>query len=88
MLHWANHVVKTERMTLERARMLSLENSSQLTIVSSRLRNIVMLPQVISRMNRLMPECQIVMKTAVSVELRAKLFVEREACLLYTSRCV
>lgn len=79
VLHWANHVVKTERMTLERARMLSSENSSQLTIVSSRLRNIVMLPQVISRMNRQMPECQIVMKTAVSVELRAKLFVEREA---------
>ena len=79
VLRWADHVVKTERMTLERARMLSEEGRTRLTIISSRLRNIVFLPQVIAKLHRLMPECEVVMKTAVSVELRAKIFSERNA---------
>jgi DNA-binding transcriptional LysR family regulator len=82
IVEWGNRLISDEKNALGLAKLVSNGTKSQLTIVSSRLRNITYLPRVICKFQSIMPECKIILKTAVSIELREKMFTDRETDIL------
>lgn len=81
-VEWGRNIESNEKSVLRRAQKISGTSQVTLTIVSSLLRNLFMLPRYISKLQTLVPDCKVVLKTASSVETRSELLSNRNADVL------
>ena len=85
-VQWCRSIEVGELNTVNRARLLANGPQNVLTVISSRLRNITVLPPVIHQLQSLAPDCRVILKTATSVDKRTAVLIAHDADVLLDMR--
>ena len=85
-VQWSKSIEISEQNILKKAKLLANGTENVLTIISSRLRNIFVLPSVIKQLHVFAPDYRVILKTATSVDRRVSILMEREADVLLDMR--